>query len=128
MQPRAATEGLPAPSPFAFVALMFSIVGLVMCALMAFGLLALPVLGPLHLYSSIGLHALDLWALTLGALGPVPAALGLGLGLWARREAKKRAVAPTSATAAIVVALAALALTALAWAANAHVAETGSLF
>jgi len=109
------------------LALVSSVLGLVLCFLMAFGLMALPVLAPLHMYTFIGLRGLDLWALIIGAPGPLPAALGIGLGWWARWAGRRRG-ASTRLAAAITVGLIALALTALAWAANEHVARTGRLF
>lgn len=121
-------QATPLASVTGRLALLGSVIGFVLCALMVFGLLALPVLGPLGMYSYIGLQGLDLWALVIGTLGPLPAVIGVGLGWWARWAGRRRGASTRPATAAIIVGLIALALTALAWAANEHVARTGNLF
>jgi hypothetical protein len=90
----------PGSSSASWVALMFSGIGLVLCALMAFGLLALPILQPLGLYGSIGVRSLDLWALVVGATGPIPAVVGIVLGWWARRDAKRQEWPTRTATSA----------------------------
>lgn len=117
----------PGSSSAALVALMFSGIGLVLCALMAFGLLALPVLDPLGLYGPIGARSLDLWALVVGVTGPIPAVVGIVLGWWARRDAMKRGWPTRTATGAVAVGLAALGLAALGWAVNTHEALVGSI-
>jgi hypothetical protein len=109
----------PGSSSAAMVALMFSIIGLVLCALMAFGLLAMPVLEPLGLYGFIGAHDLDLWALLVGVLGPIPAVVGIVFGVWTRRDAAKHGWPTRTATSAVAVGLAGLALAALGWLVNA---------
>lgn len=113
----------PGSSSAATIALVFSIIGLVLCALMALGLLAMPVLAPLGLYGYIGAHQLDLWALLVGALGPIPAIVGIVLGVWTRRDAAKHGWPTRTATSAVVVGLASLGLTALGWLVNAVAAS-----
>jgi hypothetical protein len=107
----------PRTSSASWAALMFSIIGLALCALMAFGLLAMPVLDPLGLWSIRVHDAADL-ALIVGAVGPIPAVVGIVLGVWARRDAGRRGWPTRTAASAMVVGLVAVGLTALGWIVN----------
>lgn len=118
----------PGSASASVVALMFSGIGLVLCALMAFGLLALPFLQPMGLYGFIGVHSLDLWALVVGATGPIPAVVGIVLGWWARRDARKNGWPTRTATSAVVVGLVALGLAALGWVVNTYESLVGPIF
>jgi hypothetical protein len=112
----------PGTSSASWAALMFSIIGLVLCALMAFGLLAVPVLDALGLWSIRVHDAADL-ALTVGAVGPIPVVVGIVLGVWARGDAGRHGWPTRTATTAMVVGLVALGLTALGWIVNAFAAS-----
>jgi hypothetical protein len=124
----AAVVERPGSSSASWVALLFSGIGLVLCALMAFGLLALPILQPLGVYGPIGAQSLDLWALVVGATGPIPAVVGIVLGWWARRDARKQGWPTRTATSAVVVGLVALGLAALGWAVNTYESLVGPIF
>jgi len=131
MESRAATRVQATSSSASWVAgligFILSFLGLVLCALLAFGLLALPVLDPLGMYSYIGWHQLDLLALVIGTLGPIPAMVGVVLGWWARRSGRRSGSSTRLATAALVLGLVALALTAVSFAMNEYVARYGHL-
>ena len=108
------------------VAFVLSSLGLLLCAVLAFGFLALPVLDRFHAYSYVGFHDLDFLALVVGLPGPLFAAAGVVLGWWTRRVGRQRGTSTRLATAAVTVGLTALALVTVAWAVNGHVAHSGN--
>jgi hypothetical protein len=110
-QKRTSSTSSVAPAPGA-AALFFSGLGLVLCAVLAFALVA-PHLGPWGWYAFVRRHNLDFWALVIGWPRVFFAGLGTLLGWLSLHPGRRVGPSARLARAAVVVGIVAIALAAL---------------
>jgi hypothetical protein len=99
------------------VALAFSVMGLVLCAVLAFGLVT-PDLGPWHWYGFVRVHHLGGFAIIIGCFGPPFAGLGAILGWMAIRREIKWEASTRLARTAVTIGILGIALAILGLAGN----------